>query len=146
MWKSEFRVQGSRSRVQGLGFRVQGLGFRVQGRGLGVYFFEDSLFQLKLEAPAPGVRARPISVGTPERSKTLQLLRTFSQLCEFVPGFPLDGLRGLKVRRNPRDFDISEFQLIWDVLYPCIRDLFFERHWLSCVGGARARARHQQYI
>jgi len=35
-------------------------------------------------------RARPLLVGTPERSKTPKLLRTFSQLGQFVPGIPLN--------------------------------------------------------
>ena len=36
--------------------------------------------------------ARPLLVGTPGKSKTLKLLRAFSQLGEFVPGIPLNGV------------------------------------------------------
>ena len=36
-------------------------------------------------------RARPLFIGTPGKSRTLKLLRTFNQLGEFVPGMSLNG-------------------------------------------------------
>jgi len=67
-------------------------------------------------------RARPLQVGTPERSKSSKLLRTFSQLGESVPGIPLNGRSRLKVRRTFGIFEIFERQLIRDVLY-VVREL-----------------------
>jgi hypothetical protein len=46
---------------------------------------------LKLGKDKAACKVRPILVGTPEKTKNLKLLRTFTQLDEFVPGFPLNG-------------------------------------------------------
>ena len=55
--------------------------------------------------------------GTPEKSKTLKPIRSFSQLGEFVPGIPLHSRSRLKVRDSFGVFALFECQLIWDVLY-----------------------------
>jgi len=63
------------------------------------------------------VRARPLLVGTPGKSKTMRFLCIFSQLGEFVPGISLNGGICLKVRRGFGIFALAERQLSRDVLY-----------------------------
>ena len=55
-------------------------------------------------------------VSTPGESKTLKILRTFSQLVEFVPGIPSNGRSCIKISKSLGVLALFECQLISDVL------------------------------